>query len=229
MAKTPWIPAAVALTLSLGLAGCGDAEEPAEAPAQQDEAPATEPQVDIETEPSEPATPPPASEDAMPPAEGVQANGDPAQPPEAGAGGETGTLGGSPDATLDEGGALPGEPTRSDIDAILEETERRFEQAQREIDEQYEEVEQEGTALEPMEESTDFRSTLEPMQIGDPGTTSAIDEEAERRGEVTQSDIDALLEETERRFEEAQRQLDEQFEEAERREPRGEPPSFDTQ
>ncbi|WP_444677141.1 hypothetical protein [Halomonas sp. E19] len=165
----------------------------------------------------------------MPPAEGTQAGGDPAQPDEVGAGDDAGTLGGSPEATLDNGGALPGEPTRSDIDAVLEETERRFEQAQREIDEQYEEVEQEGTALEPMEESTDFRSTLEPMQIGDPGTTSAIDEEAERRGEVTQSDIDALLEETERRFEEAQRQLDEQFEEAERREPRSAPPSFETQ
>ena len=47
----------------------------------------------------------------------------------------------------------------------------------------------------------------------------ALEREAERSGELSQSDVDAWLEESERRFEEARRQLDEQFEEAGRSEP----------
>lgn len=232
MAKTPWKLAAVGLTLALGLAGCGDTEDEAGAPeVEETEIPAGEaPEETMTDDPDalaeeESDAPPVMEEEAAPGA--VPEEGGPLEPGddiEA----DAETLGESPAATLDEGGALPGEPTRSDIDAILEDTERRFEEAQRRIDEQYEEVERDSPVLEPMDDTTDFRSTIEPMQDDDTGgTPSAIDEEAERRGETTQSDIDAMLEETERRFEEARRQLDEQFEEAERRDPQSEAPQFD--
>ncbi|QJQ95326.1 MULTISPECIES: hypothetical protein [Halomonadaceae] len=44
-------------------------------------------------------------------------------------------------ATIDDQTAMPGETSDSDIDEFLQETERRFEEAQRQIDEQFEEVE----------------------------------------------------------------------------------------
>ncbi|MCE8024477.1 MULTISPECIES: hypothetical protein [Halomonadaceae] len=230
MAKTPWIPAAVALTLALGLAGCGDNGEEADATPQPEE-PATEAEPDIEMTEDEPETPPPAAEEEVPTddeslpaipeedAAELEANGELEADAE--------TLGESPVDTLEEGGALPGEPTRSDIDAIIEDTERRFEEAQRQIDQQFEEVEQSPPALEPMESDEDYSTRLEPIGGGERDTTTEIDREAERTGEVTQSDIDAWLEETERRFEEAQRQLEAQFEEAERREPESEAPRFE--
>ncbi|RDB43888.1 hypothetical protein DU490_05620 [Halomonas sp. DQ26W] len=232
MATPPWKLAAVGLTFALGLAACGDTEDEAGAPEVEEtevlvgESPEDTMTDDPDTMPEdEPEAPSPATvEEGVPEAMaeegGSMEPGDDIQA-------DAATLGESPAATLDEGGALPGEPTRSDIDAILEDTERRFEEAQRRIDEQFEEVGRDSPTLEPMDATTEFRSTLEPMQgeVGD--TPSAIDEEAERRGETTQSDIDALLEDTERRFEEARRQLDEQFEEAERREPQSEAPQFD--
>lgn len=132
---------------------------------------------------------------------------------------EADTLSDSALDTLEEGGALPGEPTRSDIDAILEETERRFEEAQRQIEQQYQELDQTPTTLEPMEDDAIPESSLAPMTEEDGEPSSAIEREAERSGELSQSDVDAWLEESERRFEEARRQLDEQFEEAGRSEP----------
>lgn len=230
MAKTPWISAAVALTLALGLAGCGDNGEEADATPQPEE-PVTEAEPDIEVTEDEPETPPPAAEEEVPTddeslpaipeedAAELEANGEIEADAE--------TLGESPVDTLEEGGALPGEPTRSDIDAIIEDTERRFEEAQRQIDQQFEEVEQSPPALEPAESDTDFSTRLAPMENGDDRTSSAIEREAERTGEVTQSDVDAWLEESERRFEEARRQLDEQFKEVERREPESEAPRFE--
>ncbi|WP_206022800.1 hypothetical protein [Billgrantia bachuensis] len=220
MAKTPWIPAAAALTLALMLAGCGDDDEPT-APSQGDEpaaetAPASEPSED------EPSTPPPAEEqEESAESESVPAESENAVSPEENeeVDADSETLGESPADALEEGGALPGEPTRSDVDAIIEDTERRFEEAQRQIDQQFEEVERSNPALEPMEGGSDSEPTLEPMEEEQGGVSSTIEREAERTGEVTQSDVDAWLEETERRFEEAQRELDEQFKEAERSEP----------
>ncbi|WP_163558868.1 hypothetical protein [Halomonas sp. NO4] len=130
------------------------------------------------------------------------------------------TLGESPTETLEEGGALPGEPTSSDIEAIIEETERRFEEAQRRLDEQFEEVEGESPTLEAMDdESMDFETELEPSSDLPEAGDSELDEQASRAGEPTSRDIDAIIEEQERRFEEAQRELQQQFEEAERRDP----------
>ncbi|WP_155833582.1 hypothetical protein [Halomonas sp. BC04] len=223
MAKTPWKLAAVGLTLALGVAGCGDTEDEAGAPeVEETEIPAEEAPEDIMPDDTDalPEDAPVTEEEAVPEDAAPMEPGDEIEA-------DVDTLGESPAATLDEGGALPGEPTSADIDAILEDTERRFEEAQRRIEEQYEEVERDSPVLEPMDDTTDFRSTFEPMQDDTGDTPSAIDEEAERRGETTQSDIDAMLEDTERRFEEARRQLDEQFEEAERRDPQSEAPQFD--
>ncbi|PMR73863.1 hypothetical protein [Billgrantia endophytica] len=225
MAKKPWIPVAAVLALALGLVGCGDAEEDAGVTETEEVGtPAGEATDDMATEEDEtlqeeaPA-PLPAEDDT---AEASEEDGV-GLPPDDDIDTDVETLGESPTATLEEGGALPGEPTRSDIDAILEDTERRFEEAQRQIDEQYEEAEQDPPVFEPMEDPT----SLEPMEDDERGATSTINDGDALPGETTQSDIDALLEETERRFEEARRQLDEQFEEAERRDPQSEAPRFD--
>ncbi|MCG6658708.1 hypothetical protein HOP52_13185 [Halomonas campisalis] len=225
MAKRAWIPAAMALTLALGLAGCGEAEEEVAAPeAEESEAPATEAEPDeaLDAEAPPPADEPlPGEQDALVDEQEVLGEDD--LTPEEEVAADTETLGESPADTLDEGAALPGETTPDEIDAIIEEQERRFEEAQRRIDEQFDAVERDAPVFEPMEDTMDFETRLEPIE-GDPAeverdTTGTLDDEAALPGETTGSDIDALLEETERRFEEAQRRLEEQFEEAERRDP----------
>jgi hypothetical protein len=212
MAKTPWIPAAVALTLALGLAGCGDNGEEAGVPeVDEAEAPAVE-----QPEETMPEAPVPEGDE-----EALAEDDESALVPDDDVEADTETLGESPAETIEEGAALPGETTPDEIDAIIEEQERRFEEAQRRIEEQFDAVE-ETSPLEPMEDTTDFETTLEPLEsdpLEERETPSTIDEEAAMPGETTASDIEALLEETERRFEEAQRRLDEQFEEAERRDP----------
>ncbi len=65
------------------------------------------------------------------------------------------------DSGLDEGQLDTGGPTSSDIDAIIEEQERRFEEAQRRLEEQFDAVEQELPEFEPME-ADDFE--IEPME-----------------------------------------------------------------
>ncbi|SER66085.1 hypothetical protein SAMN04487958_102174 [Vreelandella subterranea] len=119
------------------------------------------------------------------------------------------TLAANPEDVLEEGGAMPGEATRSDVDEMIAETERRFEEAQQRLDEQFQEVEEQAPVIEPisdeeMEERWEFDSSL---------PESARDEERTRG-----SNIDELIEDTERRFEEAEQRLNEQFEsiEAER-------------
>ena len=222
MAKRAWIPAAAALTLALGLAGCGDAEDdvgPTE--AEQSEAPAVEAEQGEALDAEAPDEAPPVADDPLPGEEGPLADDDLAPEEEVAA--DTETLGESPADTLDEGAALPGETTPDEIDAIIEEQERRFEEAQRRIDEQFEAVESDDPVFEPMDSTMDFDTRLEPIE-GDPAEVErempgTLDDEAALPGETTGSDIDALLEETERRFEEAQRRLEEQFEEAERRDP----------
>ncbi|MCA1770985.1 MAG: hypothetical protein LC652_13940 [Halomonas sp.] len=65
------------------------------------------------------------------------------------------------DSGLDEGELDTGGPTNSDIDAIIEEQERRFEEAQRRLEEQFDAVEQDLPEFEPME-ADDFE--FEPME-----------------------------------------------------------------
>lgn len=215
------------MVLAVTLSGCGDSGDEPTAPAQ-DDAPAAQTEGVTDTSETEPGADEPAANGEMPAEENdaVMPQDDLEPESEAGAGeglvmdeeDEADTLGESPLDALEEGGALPGEPTRSDIDAILEETERRFEEAQRQIEQQYQELDKTPPSLEPMEGDAVPESSLAPMP-GDVEPSSAIEREAERSGELSQSDVDAWLEESERRFEEARRQLDEQFEEAGRSEP----------
>ena len=217
------------MILAVTLAGCGDnGDEPAA--IGQDEAPEVQAEDAVDTSEAEPGAELPAANGGMPVEDndaGIpQDDLEPGPETETDAGeglvmdeeDEADTLSESPLDALEEGGALPGEPTRSDIDAILEETERRFEEAQRQIEQQYQELDQTPPSLEPMGDDAIPESSLTPMTDGSE-RSSAIEREAERSGELSQSDVDAWLEESERRFEEARRQLDEQFEEAGRSEP----------
>lgn len=85
-----------------------------------------------------------------------------------------------------------------DVDEVLKETERQFQEAQRELDQRFHEVEQEDP-VEPLSKTNEVESALTPSS--DP-------------------QVRAVLEETERRFEEASREIKESFERAERDVPR---------
>jgi len=194
MSTQPWKPTLVALLLALGLAGCGNGDDPApEASSGVEES------VEENVEQSAEAVP----ADAEAPASAAPAG----EPVEADA--ET-TLGASPEATLEGQGTLTGEATREDVDAIIEETEKRFEEAQQRINEQFEQAEQETSVPEPME-GDDFESSID--------IDSSLGEDPLTGEGAGESDIDAIIEEQERRFEEAQRELEQQFEEMEREVP----------
>lgn len=81
-----------------------------------------------------------------------------------------------------------------DADDVIKETERQFEEASRELDQRFREVEQESP-VEPVSDTNDIDDILTPSS--DPK-------------------VRAALEETERRFEEASREIEESFEQAER-------------
>ncbi|MGP9631630.1 hypothetical protein ACT3R7_01035 [Halomonas sp. AOP43-A1-21] len=117
------------------------------------------------------------------------------------------TLAADPDDVLEEGGAMPGEATRSDVDQMIEETEQRFEEAQRRLNEQFEEVEQQAVEPDAFDEDT-FSTDWE--------VESSLPENPRLEDNLEATDVDALIEDTERRFEEAQKRLEEQFKEIER-------------
>lgn len=221
MAMKPWMPLVAVMALAMGLAGCGNGDdEPAPAEVEETQEGANEspdetgqPPASGEASPESQAAAP--DEAAVGAEEELDGEGQVDLEGEGEVDAEAETLGATPDDTLDEDEALPGETTRSDVDAIIEETERRFEEASRQIDEQFESAEQEPIELEPMESSPAFES-----DIGlDESPGSDLDEQQALPGESTSSDIEAILEETEKRFEEASRKIDEQFEEAERQPP----------
>lgn len=227
MAMKPWMPLVAVMALAMGLAGCGNGDdEPAPAEVVETQEGATESPDETDQQPASgealPESQAPAESQAAAPDEAavgaeedLDGEGQVGLEGEGEVDAEAETLGATPDDTLDEGEALPGETTRSDVDAIIEETERRFEEASRQIDEQFESAEQEPIELEPMESSPAFES-----DIGlDESPGSDLDEQQALPGESTSSDIEAILEETEKRFEEASRKIDEQFEEAERQAP----------
>lgn len=211
MRFTHWKPTLLGMLLALGLAGCGNGDEPAsdaEAPqAAEESADASAPQGDAAEERAGDApVAASGSEETVP----ADQDGSESAPVDAEVSADADTLGESPEATLEGEAALPGEATREDVDAIIEENERRFQEAQQRIDEQFEQAEQQTVAPEPMEgddadSGIDLDSTL--------GGGSLSEEEA------TDSDIDAIIEEQERRFEEAQRELEQQFEDIEREVP----------
>ncbi|MDT0501870.1 MULTISPECIES: hypothetical protein [unclassified Halomonas] len=227
MNPTLWKSTLLATLLALGLAGCGDGNEQApdvdaSRPAQDVEsetAPAVDepagmevrgeteetPGADRETEEGA-AVEEPGEESAAPGEAGTAE----VAPDEAAVSADAETLAESPATPLEDDAALPGEATREDVDAIIEENERRFEEAQRRIDEQFQQAEQERVAPEPMADG-DIESGID--------IDSSLGEDPLTGEEAARSDIDAIIEEQERRFEEAQRELEQQFEEIEREVP----------
>lgn len=224
MRFTHWKPVLLTLLLALGLVGCGNGDEqvadtetpqPTEEPAA-DEAPVVAQSDDMAAEgrvEEEPEEAPEVEAAATADQESLES-----EPVEAEVSADAETLGGSPEATLEGDTALPGEATREDVDAIIEETERRFQEAQQRIDEQFEQAEQQTAAPDPME-SGEIESGID--------LDSSLDDDPLAGEGDGRSDIDAIIEEQERRFEEAQRELEQQFEEIEREVPELE--GFDTE
>lgn len=223
MHKRHWKPALLAALMALGLTACGNGDEPTpaaddEAPAAADESPAAEPEaLEDELSPEEQAGLVEEEEEAADGADIDVEAPDPDEVPEEIP--EAETLGESPASTLDDGAALPGETTRDEIDAMLEETERRFDEAQRRIEEQFEEAEGEAAVPDPMAEDEEFDAGMD--------FDSSLDDDALGTSGPTSTDIDAIIEEQERRFEEAQRRLEEQFDEVELGSPELEPMELD--
>nr|WP_163502538.1 hypothetical protein [Halomonas socia] len=190
MRHKPWIPAVMALALSLGLAACGNGDdepvvedEPVEEttgeapvddtaddelnmPDTQDDDAMGEPEAGAPQEQPADATPeqPSVGDD-----EPLATDEDPFEA-EAAEDLDTGeTLGEGP-GTLDDDTALPGETSDSDIEAFMEETERRFEEAQRQIEEQFEEVERQQPG-----EGDDFE--IDDSQFDEPGFDDQPDDQ----------------------------------------------------
>ncbi|MBD3895920.1 hypothetical protein IEI94_08670 [Halomonas sp. ML-15] len=190
MRHKPWIPAAMALALSLGLTACGNGDdepvvedEPVEetsgeAPVEDagdddvimpdtaDDGVVDDPDAAVpEEQPADPAVDEPAA----------AADEDPFDADQAGDIDTTETLGEGPD-TLDDGATLPGETSDSDIDAFMEETERRFEEAQRQIEEQFEEVESQQPGIDGDDFEFDDSQFDEP-DFDDQPSEGAFDDE----------------------------------------------------
>ncbi|MEQ5801332.1 hypothetical protein [Halomonas sp. H10-9-1] len=220
MMTTFWKPTLLATLLVLGLAGCGNGDESAgggdasQSAEQVPEEQAAEEQAPAVAESDDSSADGQAAEEAPPAEEGESET----MSADAEVSADVDSLGESPEDALEEEGALPGEATREDVDAIIEETERRFEEAQQRIDEQFEQAEQETSVPEPME-GDDFESSID--------IDSSLGEDPLAGEGAGESDIDAIIEEQERRFEEAQRELEQQFEEIEREVPELE--GFDTE
>jgi len=157
-----------------------------------------------------------SSEAASSGADGAQTNSD--------ADGANVDLGSSATDTLEQGQALPGESTESDVDAILEETERRFEEAQRKIDETYKQAEA-TSATQGTPDSEGQQSDTGDGEASAPSVPDPVEEPVQLEG--SSEEVDAILQETERRFEEAKRKIDETFEQAERQVPEEVPADAD--
>ncbi|RUR28169.1 hypothetical protein [Vreelandella nanhaiensis] len=219
-----WMPAIA--TLALLLSACGDSQEEASLAPDEPSSVAEDEVVQEQEAPAaaENAAQMPSPEEVEDDVEARQAaeeleraealRGDmesEVSAPEASVGEEVeadeSTLAADPDDVLEEGGAMPGEATRSDVDQMIEETEQRFQEAQRRLEEQFQEVEQQGATQESFDEET-FSTEWE--------VQSSLPDNSRLDDNLEATDVDALLEDTERRFEEAQQRLEEQFKEIER-------------
>lgn len=238
MTNRIWMP--VLASMALLLSACGDSQEeatvaPEEQPATTDQAsepaaPADEPLADQpdependsaeEAAPSEMPSPSEVEDDIearqaaeeLEQAEAMREEGTDtsvAMPDET-LQADADTLAADPDEALDEASAMPGETTRSDVDEVIAETERRFEEAQRQLEQQFQEIEQQTPELAPMESDP-----LEPSWERESG----VSDRAPLEGELEATDVDALIEDTERQFEEAQQRLEEQFQALESEQP----------
>jgi hypothetical protein len=226
MANRFWIPTLMAAALLLS--ACGESEEASNSvseddatvseTAEQDSAAvsnneeadeSSEPSAPVEqsTQP-EPSTQAQQEEEASEEAQTRAAEDVPV---------DEDTLSADPSEALEEEGGLPGEVTSTDVEDVIAETERRFEEAQQRLDEQFKEVENRTETLAPdaldldeLEEDVSADWEAE-MDLPD----SSLPDSIQQEGELGEDDVQAMIEETERRFEEAQQRLDEQFQELE--------------
>lgn len=208
-----WIPTLMAAALLLS--ACGDSEEAAtsdreddaavtETTVQEDATALTNDEEDdaLAEQPSPIEQEEVAGEEAeITAAEDVQADQE--------------TLAADPSEALEGEGGLPGEVTSAEVDDIIAETERRFEEAQQRLDEQFEEAQSEAEEVAPegLEDLTNDVSADWETETDLPD--SSLPASNQQEGELGRDDVQALIEETERRFEEAQQELDQQFQELE--------------
>ncbi|ATJ81810.1 hypothetical protein [Halomonas beimenensis] len=200
---TSWRP--LVPILALFLVGCGDEEAPS-SETSSPEAPSAAVETAPELEASAPDAPAaePAEEASRSAAEGDSPGPQPASDE---------TLGGEVAGdVLDEGAPPSPDAADDEVERILEETERRFQEASQTIEQQYEQAERESRPEGGVEAGGDPSTSME--------LEAALEEESPAlEGEAaleTDPEVEAILEETERRFEEARRKIDEQFEQAER-------------
>lgn len=185
MTIRPWMPLVAVLALSVGLAGCGNGDDEEASPEGGEgvEENAQLPQDEAGDEVEAPVgEAPPEDEDADPTMEdttqtepeagqaagGLSENDEDTTPQEeVEEGGEPTpeeVIGESP-SSIDEETAMPGETTGSDIEEFMQETERRFEEAQKELDQQYEEIESRDPAADDIDiEELENRETATPQE-----------------------------------------------------------------
>lgn len=131
----------------------------------------------------------------------------------------TDTLNADPSEALEEEGGLPGEASASDVDDFIAENERRFEEAQKRLEAQFEEVE--SQTFEPGDTSAlddsidmDWESRTDWDTANDQAMPdSSIDDEQLGTGEMGADDIQSTIDDTEQQFREAQERIEQQFEE----------------
>jgi polyhydroxyalkanoate synthesis regulator phasin len=129
------------------------------------------------------------------------------------------------DVLNNEDAAMPGEVTTSDVDKVISDIDKRFEQAEQELKAQFEEAEKEAPAVESLPGENDVsargdvalpedaRSMDEPSV--DELSDSSVSNTPALDGELGKTEVDELIEDAERRFEETQKRMQKQFEELE--------------
>lgn len=135
------------------------------------------------------------------------------------------TLSADPEDVLeDEDAAMAGEVTKSDVDEVISDIDRRFEEAEQELKKQFEEAEKQAPTTDPLpgEEGASAENGMpserdvtlpdEELDIEPSAPPGKLD------GELGKSEVDELIEDAERRFEETQQQLQEQYKELEQQE-----------
>ncbi|NYS59265.1 hypothetical protein [Vreelandella salicampi] len=224
MANRFWIPTLMAAALLLS--ACGESEEVADSAPEDDVTVSETAEQDSAATPNNEA-PEESSEQPTQVEQSSQAEQENEVSEEAEATAaedvqaDEDTLSADPSEALEEEGGLPGEVTSSDVDDVIAETERRFDEAQQRLDEQFKEVENQTEALNPeeldldeLEEDVSADWDAE-MDLPD----SSLPDSTQQEGELGEDDVQAMIEETERRFEEAQQRLDEQFQKLEEESP----------
>jgi polyhydroxyalkanoate synthesis regulator phasin len=225
-----WIPTLAATALLLS--ACGDSDVPTETPA--DEAPAEQSSQPAEPDPQAEgnADAPvqydaPASDDLNDAQQNAPAGNDEAgSTTTANVEADNETLSVDPQDVLNnEDAAMPGEVTTSDVDKVISDIDKRFEQAEQELKAQFEEAEKEAPAVESLPGENDVsargdvalpedaRSMDEPSV--DELSDSSVSNTPALDGELGKTEVDELIEDAERRFEETQKRMQKQFEELE--------------